>query len=212
VVATKATQPTQQEHQALEETVRLFILKPLREIQALAEKRDIPAMKHWKTLSAEHGFDVQACFILALLARVAEEVHFTSSPSGSSRDGYNSLTLGARRSQMGVSAWGFTLCAEFHRLLIRSFPSTGIMTPDRRSVIEKRLDKAYEKKAKSGSLFVPTAVVAMIRHLDTGSYGGMKIVASRYHIQTGIWVDDPPKYATQSDWGQESGAPGCVIL
>ena len=120
---------------------------------------------------------------------------------------------------MGVSAWGFTLGAEFLRLLIRSFPLSGIMTPDRRRVFEKRLDKAdkmrldtYEKRAKAGTLFVPTVLVAMTRHLDTGSYGGMKIVASRYHIQTGIWVDDPPKYTTKSDWGQESGAPGCVIL
>src|SRR6202012_136526 len=115
--------------------------------------------------------------------------------------------------------WGITLGAEFHRLLIRSLPSTGLMTPDRRSVIEKRLDKAnkmrldtYGKRAKPATLVVLTVFVAMTRHLDTGSYGGMKIDTSWYHIQTGIWVDDPPKYTTKSDWGQESGAPGCVIL
>jgi hypothetical protein len=219
-VATLITQSTQQEHQALAETVRVFILKPLREIQALAEKENIPAMDTWKTLSAEHGFDVQACFVLLLFALVANEVHHTKSPSGSSRDGYNSITLKARRSQRGVSAAGFTRGAVLIRLLIESFPSTGIMTLDLRKVFEKRLDKAYDKirlysleeRASEGTLSIPTTFVAIIQHLDTGSYEGLRGGEVAYRVQTGVWVDDPPKYEAQSDWRQESGARGCVIL
>jgi hypothetical protein len=209
-----AKQLTKQEHQALAETVRLFILKPLRQLQAQAEMKNITAMNHWKEWSAEHGFDVQACFVLTVFARVALEVGNISSPSGSSYDGYNSLTLQSRSSE-----WGFWHGAFPIRPLIRSFPTTGIINPGLRKVFDKRLDEACAKmislkpdEKAPGSFVLPSILVAIIRYLDTGSYDGLKLDNAQYSFKTGIWIDDPPKYKAQSDWEQDSEVPDCIIL
>ena len=172
-------------------------------------------MIKWNKYSAEHGFDVQLCFVLAVFGHIALEVGNPEIISGSSWSGYNSLSLRSR--DFGYNFWDIAqpIC-----LLIGAFPPTRIMTHALRKVFDERIDKACAKLAarmpikefREYRLGFIRSMVAIVRYLDTGSYEGLKLRADHYFVTTGDWIDDPPSYEDYTTGKSCSMANECIIM
>ena len=67
----------------LADRIDMLILRPLWETRDQTETRHAPALDDWELWSAEHGFDVQACYILELFVRIGRYIDPTKAKDSS---------------------------------------------------------------------------------------------------------------------------------
>jgi hypothetical protein len=187
------------EARVLAETVRTFILNPLRQIYARAETLNHPTLKHWETWSAEHDFDVQACYVLERYILTGCEITYKT-PSGCSNKGYNSLSVSDKAKEIPYRL------AIHDRALIESLTLDGI-SPHFQELLEKKFDGVNNEIMRQGypptspaviDLEFDTVTVAIIRYLEAGpeaNFPSEGIIDDTYYIvKTDLVVQDPPTY------------------
>jgi hypothetical protein len=187
-------------------------LKPLRQIRYQTQLRNVPALELWELWPTEHGFDVQACYVLELFVQLGRSINPANAEDSS---GKGCLSFDRKPS---IYRRLFLL---HDQLLVEALPRY-LMTRPSEEVLKKKFGRSYAKLQEMSlpphfpaliDLRFQPALVALTLLLSQGSdklYTHRLLSGKPYYIQTEQTIMHPTQFKPGrlrqfAPWLAESG-------